>query len=129
MTASGGLDVAAATQAERLRLARSVLDRAAITGKITRAGRSTPNSDERSVPGAGVVAVDPALAGSFPANGLPRGATVSVTRSYSLLFALLATASASGSWCGPGGDAHPGFGGCGRSRRGSVPNSTGPATR
>ena len=91
-TAAG---TAAESQAERLQRARSVLSRATTTGKINR----PLCTDDVSVPGAEVVAVDPVLAGLFPGGGLPRGSTVSLAHSNTLLFCLLAHASAAGSWC------------------------------
>lgn len=45
-----------------------------------------------------VLPVDPALAGLLPSGGLERGSTTSVVGSTSLVLALLAEASRSGSW-------------------------------
>lgn len=47
-----------------------------------------------------VLPVAPALAGLLPGGGLRPGAAYSLPRSTSLLLALLAEASQSGSWCG-----------------------------
>jgi hypothetical protein len=91
-TPEGGV---AESQAERLRRARALLSQAATVGKLHRTARS----HAQAVPGAGVVAVDPVLAGLFPGGGLPRGATVSMARSNALLLSLLAYPSSTGVSC------------------------------
>ena len=80
---------------ERLTLARDLLERAGTAGK---AGAQLRRPREL-VPGAGVLPVAPVLAELFPGGGLPRGAVVAVESSPALLLALLAQASADGSWC------------------------------
>lgn len=87
----------------RLAEARALLDKAmldkATLDKATldteRLARS-PGAVSARVPTLPVAA---ALVGSLPAGGLPKGATVSAGGSVALLFALLAEASARGSWC------------------------------
>jgi hypothetical protein len=86
-----------------LSLARDLLARANDRGKGGRRGQSEPEQGAASVE---VLAVAPALASLFPGGGLPRGATIGLgaasspaRSSVGLLLALLAQASAAGSWC------------------------------
>lgn len=71
-------------------LAKATLD----TERLARARR--PAGGSTRVP---TLPVAPPLAAVLPAGGLPKGSTVAVGRSVSLLFALVAEASARGSWC------------------------------
>jgi hypothetical protein len=79
------LDTAGTTLAERLRNGASP---AAVLGE-----RGAEN----------LIPVLPPLAPLFPAGGLRRGSTIAVEGSASLLLALLAGASQSGSWCAAAG--------------------------
>jgi hypothetical protein len=83
-------------RSERLDRARGLLDSAhrAADGRVW--GRPRPEA----VPAAAIRPVAPTLAGLMPhGGGLRRGSTVLVRSSASLLFALLAEASAQGTWC------------------------------
>lgn len=100
---------ARASTAERLSLARDLLARANDGGKgghraqVQPVGQGQPEQATASVD---VLPVAAALAPLFPGGGLPRGSTIglsatsaSAPSSMSLLVALLAEASAAGSWC------------------------------
>lgn len=78
-----GVRARPADRAARLRVARGVLS--SVTGE--------PAEGEK------VLEVTGALRPAFPGGGLRRGSTVAVASSGSLLLALLAEASAGGSWC------------------------------
>jgi hypothetical protein len=79
---------------ERLERARAALHRATQSlGDHQQARRRG-----ESVPGAGMLAVAPALAGLFPEGGVRRGSTIRVPSSLSLVMALLAEPSARGIW-------------------------------
>ncbi|MEA5362167.1 hypothetical protein VA596_21710 [Amycolatopsis sp., V23-08] len=69
---------------------------AALPG-VSTASRVAAQADQARVTGR-VLPVAPALAGLLPAAGLRRGTTVAVHGSSSLLLALLAEATAAGSW-------------------------------
>jgi hypothetical protein len=69
---------------------------AALPG-VSTASRVAAQADQARVTGR-VLPVVPALAGLLPAAGLRRGTTVAVHGSSSLLLALLAEATAAGSW-------------------------------
>jgi hypothetical protein len=79
---------------ERLERARAVLHRATQNLGERQQGRRRAES----VPGAGVLAVAPALAGLFPEGGPRRGGTIRVPSSLSLVISLLAEPSARGIW-------------------------------
>lgn len=78
------------TRAARLREARALLDRVSRTADRTRGAPAA---------GADVLPVAGPLRSLLPGGGLRRGGTVAVSSAGSLLFALLAEASAQGSWC------------------------------
>lgn len=94
---TGGVAVAGAPDvSDRLERARGLLRRMEDRSGHVRP-RPAPEEDGRLLPVAG------ALAGLLPGGGLRRGSTVSVASgpaSGSLVFALLAEASAAGSWAG-----------------------------
>lgn len=78
-------------------------------GRVTKlgvGGHTAPHSILSSIPrpaqhlASRVLPVREELAGLFPQRGLRRGSTVAVRGSTSLLLALLASATASGSWAG-----------------------------
>jgi hypothetical protein len=96
VTGSAAVDQTGAgeSQAERLDRARSLLAQAATVGKLHR----PPREQAQLVAGAGVVALDPVLAGLFPGGGLPWGATVSLAGSNALLLSVLAHPSSTGVW-------------------------------
>ncbi|ODU01779.1 MAG: hypothetical protein ABS81_19750 [Pseudonocardia sp. SCN 72-86] len=91
-------EVARADAANRLEMARGLLRRVERPARLDPARVApTPGDDGRVLP------VAPALARALPAGGLRRGSTVAVSAApgaTSLLFALLAEASASGAWAG-----------------------------
>jgi hypothetical protein len=79
-------------RAERLRQARSLLDRASDVG-ARRFGVSG------AWDGAGVLPVAPPLRTVMPGGGLRRGSTIAVRSSMALLLTLLSEASREGAWC------------------------------
>jgi hypothetical protein len=90
------ISTAGAGQAERLRVARGVLDGAAARSV---GDRGQTRRTEDPTPSGGVLPVTPGLAEFLPGGGLRRGSTIRVRSSTSLLLALLAEASADGTWC------------------------------
>lgn len=78
--------------AVRLSRARALLERSSLVGGPAPA-RSAPGADERILPLAAP------LRALLPGGGLRRGSTVELGRSTALVFAVLAEASAAGSWC------------------------------
>jgi hypothetical protein len=96
---------ASGPQAERLARAQAVLAHTTRRLQPTQARRRTD-----SVPGTGVIPVPDSLRALLPEGGLRRGSIVRVPSSTSLLFALLAEASAQGMWCGDTNQRrHPGY--------------------
>ncbi|MGD9985664.1 MAG: hypothetical protein AB7S91_02595 [Pseudonocardia sp.] len=91
-------EVARADAASRLEMARGLLRRVERPARLDPARVApTPGADGQVLP------VVPALARVLPAGGLRRGSTVAVAATpgaTSLLFALLAEASAAGAWAG-----------------------------
>src|ERR1700761_5527439 len=67
-----------------------------------RTGNAASSADA-GLPGASILPVLPALAGLLPGGGLARGSVVGVEQPGLLCLALLAAASAAGSWCGVAG--------------------------
>jgi hypothetical protein len=61
------------------------------------------SSTDAGLPGAPILPVPPALAGLLPGGGLARGSVLAVEQPGLLCLALLAGASAAGSWCGVAG--------------------------
>src|SRR6201992_3585950 len=61
------------------------------------------SSADVGLPGVAILPVLPALAGLLPGGGLARGSVLAVEQPGLLCLALLAEASAAGSWCGVAG--------------------------
>jgi len=67
-----------------------------------RTGNAASSADA-GLPGVAILPVLPALAGLLPGGGLARGSVLAVEQPGLLCLALLAEASAAGSWCGVAG--------------------------
>lgn len=77
----------------------AVRDRAGVAGDMASLRAQLERVQGRRL-GASVLPVHPALAELLPGGGLRPGAAYSLSRSTSLLLALMALPSQSGSWCG-----------------------------